>query len=94
MELKCSDNGVIRMSDLHNNLLALVKKSLWDYTPYGSIDRESTDEYGSDCSCGCKFYLPLKGKIGSDWGVCHNPESHRCGLLTSEHQGCYKFEAK
>lgn len=27
-----------------------------------------------------------------DWVICSNPESHRAGLLTFEHQGCFKFE--
>ena len=38
-----------------------------------------------------KIVKPLAGKLGCDWGVCGNPESHRCGLLTFEHQGCREF---
>ena len=74
----------------HNHLLKIVRKTVWDYEPFGSISRKG--EGLPDCSCGCKFYLPLKGKLGSDWGVCSNAESIRCGLLTFEHQGCQDFE--
>ena len=45
-----------------------------------------------DCSCGCKFFHPLTGKEGMDWGVCINPESSRAGLLTFEHMSCDRFE--
>lgn len=64
-------------------------KQQWtDYEPYGTTGRE---EY-FDCSEGCKHYVPLRGDLGHDWGVCLNPESRRCGLLTFEHQGCPCFE--
>ena len=74
--------------------MGIVQKSVFDYLPFGHIDKEEADDYASDCSCGCKHFLALKGKLGSDWGVCTNPESHRCGMLTFEHQGCLDFEAK
>ena len=57
-----------------------------DYEPYGYRVRD-----GNDCSCGCKWWLPLVEHPG-DWGVCANPRSPRCGLLTFEHQGCQVFE--
>lgn len=62
-----------------------------DYAPYGKVERwkDPNKEY-PDCSTGCKFAIPLAGKLGMDWVVCTNPESHRCGLLTFEHQGCQK----
>jgi hypothetical protein len=44
-----------------------------------------------DCSFGCGYFIPLRGSLGMNWGVCSNPESHRNGLLTNEHQGCLKF---
>lgn len=79
--------------DSHKHLLNVVRKSVWDYEPFGTVVRDDND-YGCDCSCGCQYFAPLKGKIGSDWGVCSNPESHRCGLLTFEHQGCQEFKWK
>lgn len=59
----------------------------------------SGDDYGwtsrtdrPDCSSGCRFFHPLEGARGYDWGVCHNPQSVRAGLLTFEHMGCEHFE--
>ena len=46
----------------------------------------------SDLSGGCKWFHTLGGPASLDWGVCGNPQSHRGGLLTFEHQGCPKFE--
>jgi hypothetical protein len=57
-----------------------------DYEPYGYRVRDN----GSDCSCGCVWFLPLQAHP-ADWGVCSNPQSPRCGLLTFEHQGCAFF---
>ena len=73
-------------SSLHAKLWEICKVLPEDYEPYGKGERD-----GGDCSCGCLYYLPLEGKLGADWGVCRNPDSHRCGLLTFEHQGCGKF---
>ena len=75
-------------SSLHDMLwLAAITRPL-DYEPYGLRIRETT----SDCSCGCRHFMPLEGETGMDWGVCKNPKSHRCGLLTFEHMGCPQFE--
>lgn len=38
--------------------------------------------------------LAWPGGADYDWGVCTNPKSHRCGLLTWEHQGCFQFQAQ
>ena len=75
-------------STLHEHLLQIVERLPSDFEPYGRRKRR-----GSDCSCGCKHFLPLAGKLGFDWGVCANSKSPRCGLLTFEHQGCPEFEA-
>jgi hypothetical protein len=76
-----------------------------DYTPYGESPRwADPDAPYPDCSSGCRFFVPLHVRAGEcsvrpdyegadlDWGVCINPASHRCGLLTFEHQGCERFE--
>lgn len=47
-----------------------------------------------DCSSGCRFFHPLSGDSGLDWGVCTNPKSPRAGLLTFEHDGCSGYEDK
>ncbi|HEX5053010.1 MAG TPA: hypothetical protein VFZ65_14645 [Planctomycetota bacterium] len=78
----------------HERLLALVPRRREDYQPWGDDDRD--EPYGPDCSCGCRFARWLadtaNAKLGLDWCVCTNPASHRCGLLTFEHQGCRAFE--
>ena len=84
------------MSDKHKFLLEIVPKHPLDYENFGKVNRddveEKTGEWPMDCSTGCKHYLHLAGELRSDWGVCVNPASHRCGLLTFEHQGCVHFE--
>jgi hypothetical protein len=47
-----------------------------------------------DCSCGCAYFLEVADKLGADWGVCLNPVSPRCGLLTFEHMGCLYWDGK
>lgn len=79
------------MPELHHHLLEIVQHLPSDFEPYGCRSRE--DDWGPDCSCGCKYFLPLEGPLGMDWGVCANPASPRVGLLTFEHQGCQAFES-
>ncbi len=78
----------------HKHLQLIVRRLPDDWAPYGSTPRDGGDgqSWGSDCSQGCRFFLPLAGPLGNDWGACGNPLSHRAGLLTFEHQGCGKFE--
>lgn len=78
----------------HQHLWSVCPKLPEDYTPYGQEERwADPDKSYADCSCGCKWYAMLAGNVGMDWGVCTNPASHRCGLLTFEHQGCLHFAA-
>lgn len=78
----------------HKQLLKICKKLMGDYTPWGAVIRWADPKKAyPDCSCGCKYFVELgqETKLGADWGVCCNPKSHRCGLLTFEHQGCLNF---
>lgn len=75
------------MRKLHDDLLQVYRQLPDDYEPFGKVERT-----GGDCSCGCKFFQPLKN-AEADWGVCTNIKSHRCNLLTFEHQGCLHFES-
>jgi hypothetical protein len=63
-----------------------------DYEPYGKRKRLKGGTILGDCSGACKWYHTLIGPASLDWGVCGNPQSHRAGLLTFEHQGCPEFE--
>ena len=77
----------------HDHLLKIVIKKEEDYEPFGNVVRwKNESEDYPDCSMGCKYFNKLSSDLGFDWGVCANPKSHRCGLLTFEHQGCRKFE--
>jgi hypothetical protein len=71
----------------HWHLHAVCIRLPTDYEPSGYRSRQ---DGGCDCSCGCLWFLPLQA-LPMDWGVCSNPQSPRCGLLTFEHQGCAFF---
>ena len=70
----------------HEQLWQITKKLPSDFEPYGERSRD--DDYGPDCSVDCKWFLPVEGNLGLDWGTCFNSDSPRAGLLTFEHQGC------
>ena len=74
----------------HEHMRQLMIPLPSDFEPYGERNRD--DQFGPDCSCGCKWFAAIEGKLSTDWGVCANPSSPRRGLLTFEHQGCMKFE--
>ena len=86
--LRIEEKTITPGKDVHNLLWSVVEKHHQDYEPYGTTLRE-----GSDCSCGCMWFLPLKC-LPHDWGVCTNKKSHRVGRLTFEHQGCSLFVNK
>jgi hypothetical protein len=46
--------------------------------------------YAQQCG-GCRFWLPLTGVLGDDYGACSNPASPRDGLVQFEHDGCDAF---
>jgi hypothetical protein len=82
-------------------LLDLCKVLDTDYSDYGGkIRRHSDPDYNySDCSGGCKHFIPLYNQkyrdADVDFGVCTNKRSKRCGLLTFENQagyGCFETE--
>lgn len=81
-------------------LWSVVKFLPGDYDTYGGdVVRDTPERFGADCACGCKWFTPLyddswDGGMDLDWGVCTNPDSHRAGLLTWEHQGCLLSEPK
>jgi hypothetical protein len=80
-----------RIEATHEFLLKLVKPLPTDFAPWGERNRD--EDWGPDCSCGCRHFLPLDGELRFDWGVCANPRSPRASLLTFQHMGCREFEA-
>ena len=75
-------------------LFLILKRLPTDYTDYGGeVERWKNNSDYPDCSCGCKYFLPLEGDLSTDWGVCSKLGSPREGLLTWEHQagkGCFE----
>ncbi|MFE2885953.1 DUF3027 domain-containing protein [Streptomyces sp. NPDC059272] len=46
-----------------------------------------------DEQCGaCRFWFPLSGNMGSDYGACANGASPFDGAVRFEHDGCDAFE--
>lgn len=73
--------------DVHHKRLWEVCREQGDY-----LARDTNNHDKPDCSAGCRYFMPLEGKHGMDWGVCTEPRSPRAGLLTFEHMGCQYFE--
>ncbi len=65
-----------------------------DFVPYGERMPISNGVIQPDCSDNCRFFNPLEGGAGLDWGVCLNPRSPRSGLLTFKDFGCPNFERR
>jgi len=84
--------GVVMSEPRHEVLLLIVRRLPSDFEPWG--ERSRSEDWGPDCSCGCRWFIPLAEELRYDWGVCYNPKSPRCSLLTFEHQGCREFEAE
>lgn len=78
----------------HRMMFSVLKYLPTDYSDYGGeIERWKDDDDYPDCSCGCRWFLPLEGELGADWGVCSKLGAPREGLLTFEHQagkGCFE----
>jgi hypothetical protein len=77
------------------NLAECLKVLPTDYSDYGGEVKRWEDDRLSypDCSGGCRFFVPLEGSLGHDWGVCAKEGAPRAGLLTWEHQagfGCFE----
>ena len=81
--------------DLHKAMLERVVGLPTDYQEYGAVVRwADPNQAYSDCSAGCRFFIPVTGQLGFDWGVCANPKGPRFGLLTFEHQAGHEcFES-
>ena len=81
---------------MHDALFLVLKRLPTDYSDYGGeIERWADGDDYPDCSCGCKYFLPLDGELAYDWGVCGKLGAPRAGLLTWEHQAgrdCYEME--
>jgi hypothetical protein len=91
-----------RQPDTRHAALAMACRILpTDYHFFGGdvVRWRSENAVHADCSGGCRWWHPLhdpdSGWGDGDWGVCGNPRSRRCGMLTFEHQagfGCFECE--
>lgn len=46
-----------------------------------------------DEQCGsCRYWFPLAGELGTDYGACANGRSPFDGRVQFEHDGCGEFE--
>jgi hypothetical protein len=43
---------------------------------------------------GCRFWVPLTGELGWDWGACTNGNSAFDGRVRFEHDGCEAFAVR
>lgn len=66
--------GTDKSPSLHKHLLTIYRRLPSDYQPYGERERD-----GADCSCGCKHFLKLPGKLGMDWACAPIPPAHAQG---------------
>lgn len=46
------------------------------------------DDFIENQALHCPYYVPLEGRLGSDWGVIVNPDSKHFGRLMFEHDDC------
>lgn len=47
--------------------------------------------WGEQCGH-CRFWIPLSGAIGADYGACVNPDSPFDAHVRFEHDGCDQFQ--
>jgi hypothetical protein len=55
-------------------------------------DPSYQDEWWQQQCGGCRFWIPLTGIFGDDYGACSNPASAADGLVRFEHDGCEAYE--
>lgn len=48
--------------------------------------------YAEQCGA-CRFWIPLAGTMGLDYGACANPAPPFDGAIRFEHDGCDGFES-
>src|ERR1700749_2678155 len=65
---------------LHGLLHTLCAHLPTDFEP---CERSREEDWGPDCSCGCRHFLHLEWPLGADWGVWSNPKSTPAGRTSS-----------
>ena len=56
------------------------------------IDTDIPEHWHNE-QCGqCRFFIPIKGYLQADWGVCSNKTSKFDGNVMFEHDGCEHYD--
>ncbi len=64
-----------------------------DDTPHERWIKRPRHDAGEKRQCmNCRYYIPLRGSVGADWGVCCNAQSQYDATLCFEHDGCDKYK--
>jgi hypothetical protein len=50
------------------------------------------DEWWAEQCGACRWWIPLSGALGNDYGACANPASPFDARVMFEHDGCEHFE--
>jgi Protein of unknown function (DUF3027) len=50
------------------------------------------DEWRAEQCLHCRFFVPLAGDLGADWGGCTNSVSNFDRRVMFEHDGCERFQ--
>ncbi|MEV7565508.1 DUF3027 domain-containing protein [Streptomyces tanashiensis] len=72
--------------DVHSRWLQLLHRST------GGPDYR--DEWFDEQCGGCRFWIPLSGDLGLDWGACAHADSPFDGRVRFEHDGCGQFSVR
>ncbi|MEV7376465.1 DUF3027 domain-containing protein [Streptomyces sp. NPDC090301] len=72
--------------DVHRRWLQLLNRST------GSPSYR--DEWFDEQCGGCRFWIPLSGDLGLDWGACTHADSRFDGRVRFEHDGCEYFSVR
>lgn len=61
-----------------------------DYDEATDTPTHQPDEGQGYClQCGgCRYYMPVPGRLGMDWGACSNPRSEYDARMVFEHWTC------
>ncbi|MGW5851752.1 DUF3027 domain-containing protein [Streptomyces sp. NPDC055254] len=58
----------------------------------GLNEADYQEEWYSEQCGACRFWIPLAGRMGNDYGACANGVSRFDGIVRFEHDGCEVFE--
>ncbi len=72
--------------DVHRRWLQLLNRS--------TGNPNYRDEWFDEQCGGCRFWTPLSGDLGLDWGACTHADSRFDGRVRFEHDGCEHFSVR